>query len=62
MDAMGGAFSAGLAAYMVFIRTDVDASDTGFSLTMAVGFSSGILWVSQNILHFEGIRWSDQVG
>lgn len=50
MDALGGAFAAGLAAYLVFVRTSVDASDTGFSLSMAVSFSGGILWVSLTIV------------
>ncbi|QRW00045.1 ABC transporter transmembrane region [Ceratobasidium sp. AG-Ba] len=46
MEAMGGAFAAGLATYLVFIRTGTDASDTGFSLSMAVSFSSSIyFWV-----------------
>jgi hypothetical protein len=46
MDALGGLFAAGLASYLVFYRTSVDASDTGFSLNMAVAFSGGIIWVS----------------
>ncbi|CCO37550.1 ATP-binding cassette transporter abc4 Short=ABC transporter abc4 [Rhizoctonia solani AG-1 IB] len=46
MDALGGLFASGLAAYMVYYRASVDASDTGFLLNMAVGFSSGIIWVS----------------
>ncbi|KAG8684445.1 hypothetical protein FRC11_012098, partial [Ceratobasidium sp. 423] len=44
MDALGGLFAAGLAAYLVYYHTSVDASDTGFSLNMAVAFSGGILW------------------
>ncbi|CEL51759.1 ATP-dependent bile acid permease OS=Saccharomyces cerevisiae (strain ATCC 204508 / S288c) GN=YBT1 PE=1 SV=2 [Rhizoctonia solani AG-1 IB] len=44
MDALGGLFASGLAAYMVYYRASVDASDTGFLLNMAVGFSSGIIW------------------
>ncbi|KAG9089172.1 hypothetical protein FS749_001555, partial [Ceratobasidium sp. UAMH 11750] len=44
MDALGGAFAAGLAAYMVYGRPSVDPSDTGFSLTMAIVFSGNVLW------------------
>ncbi|KAG9090552.1 hypothetical protein FRC07_012081, partial [Ceratobasidium sp. 392] len=44
MDALGGAFAAGLAAYMVYARPSVDATDTGFSLTMAIAFSGNVLW------------------
>ncbi|KAF8593428.1 hypothetical protein BDV93DRAFT_235990 [Ceratobasidium sp. AG-I] len=44
MDALGGAFAAGLAAYLAYANTASDASDTGFSLSMAVSFSGGILW------------------
>ncbi|ELU44869.1 ATP-binding cassette transporter [Rhizoctonia solani AG-1 IA] len=46
MDALGGLFAAGLASYLVYYRTSVNASDTGFSLNMAVAFSGGIIWVS----------------
>ncbi|KZS93246.1 P-loop containing nucleoside triphosphate hydrolase protein [Sistotremastrum niveocremeum HHB9708] len=42
-DSLGAVFSAGLAAYLVYC-TDSDASSTGFSLNMAVGFSGLILW------------------
>ncbi|KAF8758575.1 P-loop containing nucleoside triphosphate hydrolase protein [Rhizoctonia solani] len=44
MDVLGGLFSSGLAAYMVYHQASVDASDTGFSLSMAVAFSGGIIW------------------
>ncbi|KAF8710653.1 P-loop containing nucleoside triphosphate hydrolase protein, partial [Rhizoctonia solani] len=44
MDVLGGIFSSGLAAYMVYHQASVDASDTGFSLSMAVAFSGGIIW------------------
>ncbi|QRV86056.1 ABC transporter [Ceratobasidium sp. AG-Ba] len=56
MDAMGGAFSAALATYLIFIKKGVDASDTGFSLTVVVSFASGILsWVHiLNDLEVEG--------
>ena len=56
MDALGGLFAAGLAAYMVYYRTSVDASDTGFSLTMAVTFSGGIIWVSHSIKKENGFN------
>ncbi|OJA20726.1 hypothetical protein AZE42_08495 [Rhizopogon vesiculosus] len=44
IDLIGAAFSAGLAAYLVYGRGVQEASNIGFSLTMAVGFSSMILW------------------
>jgi hypothetical protein len=53
MDALGGLFAAGLAAYLVFYKTSVDASDTGFSLNMAIGFSGGIIWVGLRCNHLE---------
>ncbi|KAG8697036.1 hypothetical protein FRC09_008111, partial [Ceratobasidium sp. 395] len=53
MDALGGAFAAGLAAYFVYVRTSTNASDTGFSLTMAVAFSGGILWWVRILNEFE---------
>ncbi|KAG9098020.1 hypothetical protein FS749_004906 [Ceratobasidium sp. UAMH 11750] len=53
MDTLGGAFAAGLAAYLVYARTSANASDTGFSLTMAVAFSGGILWWVRILNEFE---------
>ncbi|KAG9126177.1 hypothetical protein FRC07_004584 [Ceratobasidium sp. 392] len=53
MDALGGAFAAGLAAYFVYARAATNASDTGFSLTMAVAFSGGILWWVRILNEFE---------
>ncbi|KAG1749648.1 uncharacterized protein EDB91DRAFT_1334077 [Suillus paluster] len=44
IDAIGAAFSAGLAAYLVYGHGMQEASNIGFSLNMAVGFSSMILW------------------
>ncbi|KAG2160129.1 uncharacterized protein EDB93DRAFT_1113551 [Suillus bovinus] len=44
IDAIGGGFSAALAAYLVYGRGVHEASNIGFSLNMAVGFSSMILW------------------
>ncbi|CAE6444373.1 unnamed protein product, partial [Rhizoctonia solani] len=53
MEALGGLFASGLAAYMVYYRTSVDASDTGFSLSMAVAFSGGIIWWVRFLNDFE---------
>ncbi|KAJ1309716.1 hypothetical protein OPQ81_006481 [Rhizoctonia solani] len=53
MDALGGLFAAGLAAYLVYYRTSVDASDTGFSLNMAVTFSGSIIWWVRVLNEFE---------
>ncbi|KEP49369.1 ABC transporter [Rhizoctonia solani 123E] len=53
MDAIGGLFAAGLAAYMVYYRTSIDASNTGFSLNMAIGFSGGIIWWVRVLNDFE---------
>ncbi|KAI0068112.1 P-loop containing nucleoside triphosphate hydrolase protein [Artomyces pyxidatus] len=46
LDVLGGLFTSALAAYLVYGpgRKDVLPSDTGFSLTMAVGFSGLIMW------------------
>ncbi|KAG1889339.1 hypothetical protein F4604DRAFT_1711826 [Suillus subluteus] len=44
IDIIGGGFSAGLAAYLLYGRGVHEASNIGFSLNMAVGFSSMILW------------------
>ncbi|KAH7930564.1 hypothetical protein BV22DRAFT_1124835 [Leucogyrophana mollusca] len=44
IDAAGALFSSGLAAYLVYGRGAAQASNIGFSLNMAVGFSSMILW------------------
>ncbi|KAF8649799.1 hypothetical protein AX16_005565 [Volvariella volvacea WC 439] len=43
IDAIGGLFAAALAAWLVYFQ-GLQASTTGFSLNMAVGFSSMILW------------------
>ncbi|KAF8608398.1 hypothetical protein BDV93DRAFT_519443 [Ceratobasidium sp. AG-I] len=53
MDALGGAFSAALAAYLVYVRTFVDTSNAGFSLNMAVAFSGCILWWVRMLNNFE---------
>ena len=41
-ETLSGLFAAGLAVYLVYFDKE-DAASTGFSLTMAVGFSSMIL-------------------
>ncbi|KAH9939278.1 uncharacterized protein BXZ73DRAFT_99482 [Epithele typhae] len=52
IDALGAAFAAGLAAYLVYGRT-THAGNIGFSLNMAVGFSSMILWWIRVLNEFE---------
>ncbi|EMD39558.1 hypothetical protein CERSUDRAFT_111873 [Gelatoporia subvermispora B] len=44
LQALGGLFVALLAAYLVWGSGDTKASNTGFSLTMAVAFSTMIIW------------------
>ncbi|KAH9028060.1 hypothetical protein EDB83DRAFT_1910199 [Lactarius deliciosus] len=45
IDFLGGMFAAGLAAYLIYVPNARSLpSDTGFSLTMAIGFSGMILW------------------
>lgn len=47
-------FTACLAAYLVYGRNVAPgASNTGFSLNMAVGFSSLILWWVRDLNEFE---------
>ncbi|KII86823.1 hypothetical protein PLICRDRAFT_700101 [Plicaturopsis crispa FD-325 SS-3] len=53
VDALGGLFAASLAAYLVYGPKAVSASNTGFSLTMAIGFSSIILWWVRALNDFE---------
>ncbi|EIN13416.1 P-loop containing nucleoside triphosphate hydrolase protein [Punctularia strigosozonata HHB-11173 SS5] len=53
IDVLGGLFSAGLAAYLLYVQGMRDASNTGFSLTMAVAFSSMILWWVRCLNEFE---------
>ncbi|TFK76754.1 P-loop containing nucleoside triphosphate hydrolase protein [Pluteus cervinus] len=43
IDTLGSAFSAGLAAWLVYGHTNT-ATNTGFSLNMAIAFSTQILW------------------
>ncbi|KAF8898485.1 hypothetical protein BD779DRAFT_1607278 [Infundibulicybe gibba] len=52
IDAMGGLFSAALAGYLVYFQSH-SASNTGFSLNMAVGFSGMILWWVRVLNDFE---------
>ncbi|KAH6916799.1 ATP-binding cassette transporter [Coprinopsis sp. MPI-PUGE-AT-0042] len=42
-DVLAGIFAGGLATYLVYFQ-DRTASNTGFSLNMAIGFSSLIMW------------------
>ncbi|KAI5124482.1 hypothetical protein M0805_008364 [Coniferiporia weirii] len=53
MDTLGGIFAAGLAAYLVYGERLDMPSNTGFSLNMAVGFSSMILWWVRILNDFE---------
>ncbi|KAJ3523042.1 hypothetical protein NMY22_g11626 [Coprinellus aureogranulatus] len=52
VDAISGLFAAGLAGYLLYFRTQ-GASNMGFSLNMAVGFSSQILWWIRVLNDFE---------
>ena len=57
IDAIGALFSSGLAAYLVYgtgaIHRPGYAAAIGFSLNMAVGFSSMILWWVRILNEFE---------
>ncbi|KAH9028054.1 hypothetical protein EDB83DRAFT_2526416 [Lactarius deliciosus] len=54
IDFLGGLFAASLAAYLIYVPNErALPSDTGFSLTMAIGFSSLILWWVRNLNDFE---------
>ncbi|KAG8864769.1 hypothetical protein FRB96_003355 [Tulasnella sp. 330] len=44
IDLIGALFGAALAGYLVYVRRS-DASTTGFSLSMATGFTGMLLWV-----------------
>ncbi|PIL37563.1 ATP-binding cassette transporter [Ganoderma sinense ZZ0214-1] len=52
IEALGSLFAAGLAAYLVY-GSKARAANTGFSLNMAVGFSSMILWWIRILNEFE---------
>lgn len=62
VDAIGGLFAAGLATYLVYFKSP-GASNTGFSLNMAVGFSGMILWWIQrlNELEVQGNRYAEDM-
>lgn len=53
IDALGGLFVASLAAYLVYGRILSTAADAGFSMTMAISFSSMILWWIGEFNRFE---------
>ncbi|KZO93694.1 ATP-binding cassette transporter [Calocera viscosa TUFC12733] len=53
IDVLGGIFAAGLAAYLVYGQAGAGASNIGFSLNMAVGFSGMILWWVRVLNEFE---------
>ncbi|QRW21004.1 ABC transporter transmembrane region [Rhizoctonia solani] len=53
MNALGGVFAAGLAAYLVYGGSSPDASNTGFSLNRAVVLSSGVFWWVRILNEFE---------
>lgn len=54
VEVLGALFSSGLAAYLVYGgQTLPQASNTGFSLNMAVGFSSLIIWWVRILNEFE---------
>ncbi|CAL1696193.1 unnamed protein product [Somion occarium] len=52
IETLGGIYQAALATYLVYFGS-VNASNVGFSLAMAVGFSSTILWWIRLINDFE---------
>ncbi|EMD41558.1 hypothetical protein CERSUDRAFT_128415 [Gelatoporia subvermispora B] len=52
METLGGAFAAALAIFLVY-GGQTNASDTGFSLNMAVAFSGTILWWIMAVNQFE---------
>lgn len=43
-DAVGGVLASGLAAYLVYWRTDMTASDIGFQLNLAIWVALLLLW------------------
>ncbi|KAF9516655.1 hypothetical protein BS47DRAFT_1371638 [Hydnum rufescens UP504] len=44
IDALGGLFSAGLALYLLYVRNESNASNTGLQINLAVGFTGMLLW------------------
>ncbi|TFK46964.1 multidrug resistance-associated ABC transporter [Heliocybe sulcata] len=53
IEGLGALFAASLAAWLVYAQPGGTASNTGFSLTMAVGFSGMILWWVRILNEFE---------
>lgn len=54
IDTLSALFSAGLATYLIYgTKGHAQASDTGFSINMAVGFSSSIIWWVRLVNLFE---------
>ncbi|KAK1236146.1 hypothetical protein PQX77_000617 [Marasmius sp. AFHP31] len=52
MDFLAGLFASGLSAYLVYVQS-YSAANTGFALTMAIGFSQNILYWIRNTNDFE---------
>ncbi|KAJ7169514.1 hypothetical protein C8R46DRAFT_1217207 [Mycena filopes] len=52
IDALGGMFAASLAYYLIYFQSQ-SPSNIGFSLNMAIGFSSMILWWVRVLNDFE---------
>jgi len=52
LDVLGGLFASSLAAYLVY-ASNVQASNIGFSLNMAVDFASMILWWVRSVNELE---------
>ncbi|KZO89806.1 ATP-binding cassette transporter [Calocera viscosa TUFC12733] len=44
VDTLGAVFATGVAAYLVYFKSEQEAGRTGFSLNMAIGFAGMILW------------------
>lgn len=52
VDLLGSAFSAALAAYLVYVSHS-SAGDAGFVINMAVTFTSTLLWIVRILNEFE---------
>ncbi|KAJ7630177.1 multidrug resistance-associated ABC transporter [Roridomyces roridus] len=52
IDVLGALFSAGLAAYLVYVKP-ISAGDTGFSINMAIAFTSMLLFTVRTWNRFE---------
>lgn len=59
IDALGAIFTSGLAAYLVYGPPGTSASNTGFSLNLAVYFCLNIFWLIRifNELEVESNRY-----